>query len=94
MVDFLNGIITAGSASGITDGAAAIVLASGDYARARGLTPIAKIVGWASAGVDPRIMGIGPVPAVMKLCERLGLKPSDFDVVELNEAFASQGIAC
>ena len=62
-----DGIITAGSASGITDGAAAIVLASGDYARARGLKPIAKIIGWASAGVDPRIMGIGPVPAIAKL---------------------------
>ena len=88
-----DGIITAGSASGITDGAAAIVLASGDYARARGLKPIAKIVGWASAGVDPRIMGIGPVPAIAKLKERIGLAIEDYDLVEINEAFAAQVLA-
>ena len=88
-----DGIITAGSASGITDGAAAIVLASGDYARARGLTPIAKITGWASAGVDPRIMGIGPVPAIAKLKERIGLGIDDYDLVEINEAFAAQVLA-
>jgi acetyl-CoA C-acetyltransferase len=88
-----DGIITAGSASGITDGAAAIVLASGDYARARGLTPIAKIVGWASAGVDPRIMGIGPVPAIARLKERIGLGIDDYDLVEINEAFAAQVLA-
>jgi acetyl-CoA C-acetyltransferase len=88
-----DGIITAGSASGITDGAAAIVLASGDYARARGFKPIAKIVGWASAGVDPRIMGIGPVPAIAKLKQRTGLGIEDFDLVEINEAFAAQVIA-
>jgi acetyl-CoA C-acetyltransferase len=88
-----DGIITAGSASGITDGAAAIVLASGDYARARGLKPIAKITGWASAGVDPRIMGIGPVPAIARLKERTGLGISDFDLVEINEAFAAQVLA-
>ena len=88
-----DGIITAGSASGITDGAAAIVLASGDYARARGLKAIAKIVGWASAGVDPRIMGIGPVPAIAKLKERIGLGIEDFDLVEINEAFAAQVLA-
>jgi acetyl-CoA C-acetyltransferase len=88
-----DGIITAGSASGITDGAAAIVLASGDYARARGLKPIAKIVGWASAGVDPRIMGIGPVPAIAKLKERIGLGIEDYDLVEINEAFAAQVLA-
>ena len=88
-----DGIITAGSASGITDGAAAIVLASGDYARARGLTPIAKIVGWASAGVNPRIMGIGPVPAIAKLQKRIGLGIDDYDLVEINEAFAAQVLA-
>jgi len=88
-----DGIITAGSASGITDGAAAIVLASGDYARARGLTPIARIIGWASAGVDPRMMGIGPVPAIAKLQERIGLGIEDYDLVEINEAFAAQVLA-
>jgi acetyl-CoA C-acetyltransferase len=88
-----DGIITAGSASGITDGAAALVLASGDFARARGLKAIAKIVGWASAGVDPRIMGIGPVPAIAKLKQRIGLDVNDFDLVEINEAFAAQVLA-
>src|SRR6478736_503846 len=88
-----DGIITAGSASGITDGAAAIVLASGDYARARGFKPIAKIIGWTSAGVDPRIMGIGPVPAIAKLKQRTGLGIEDFDLVEINEAFAAQVLA-
>lgn len=92
-VDGHDGIITAGSASGITDGAAAIVLASGDYARARGLKPIAKIIGWASAGVDPRIMGIGPVPAIARLEERIGLGIEDYDLVEINEAFAAQVLA-
>jgi acetyl-CoA C-acetyltransferase len=88
-----DGIITAGSASGITDGAAALVLASGDYARARGLKPIARVIGWASAGVDPRIMGIGPVPALARLKERTGLSAADFDLVEINEAFAAQVLA-
>ncbi len=87
------GIITAGSASGITDGAAALVLASSEYAEARGLTPLARIVGWASAGVDPRIMGIGPVPAIAKLKQRTGLDIGDFDLVEINEAFAAQVLA-
>jgi acetyl-CoA C-acetyltransferase len=92
-VEGQDGIITAGSASGITDGAAALVLASGDFARARGLKVMAKIVGWASAGVDPRIMGIGPVPAIAKLKERTGLGAGDFDLVEINEAFAAQVLA-
>jgi acetyl-CoA C-acetyltransferase len=87
------GIITAGTSSGITDGGAAVVLASAATARARGLKPRAKIVGWASAGVDPRIMGIGPVPAIQKLTARTGLKIDDFDLVELNEAFAPQVLA-
>ena len=92
-VDGHDGIITAGSASGITDGAAALVLASADFAKAHGLKPLAKLVGWASAGVDPRIMGIGPVPAIAKLRERTGLDVNDFDLVEINEAFAAQVLA-
>ncbi len=88
-----DGIITAGSAYGITDGAAAVVLASADFARARGLKPLARITGWASAGVDPRIMGIGPVPAIAKLKERTGLSIEDVDLVEINEAFAAQVLA-
>jgi acetyl-CoA C-acetyltransferase len=87
------GIITAGSSSGITDGGAALVLASAERAKASGLTPVARIVGWASAGVDPRLMGIGPVPAIRKLTERTGLGVGDFDLVELNEAFAAQVLA-
>ena len=92
-VDGHDGIITAGSASGITDGAAALVLASADFAKARGLKPLAKISGWSSAGVDPRIMGIGPVPAIAKLHKRTGLAIGDFDLVEINEAFAAQVLA-
>ncbi len=87
------GSVTAGNASGVNDGAAALIVASEAAARKYGLTPIARILGGATAGVAPRIMGVGPAPASRKLCERLGLKPSDFDVIELNEAFASQGIA-
>ncbi|MGC1355586.1 MAG: 3-oxoadipyl-CoA thiolase, partial [Xanthobacteraceae bacterium] len=87
------GTITAGNASGVNDGAAAIILASEDAAKAHGLTPRARVLGMASAGVPPRIMGIGPVPSTRKLMERLGLKIGDFDLIELNEAFASQGIA-
>ncbi|HKB11842.1 MAG TPA: thiolase family protein [Vicinamibacterales bacterium] len=92
-VDGQPGIITAGTSSGITDGGAALVLASADAARARGVKPRAKILGWASAGVDPRIMGIGPVPAIRKLRERIGLDAGDFDLIELNEAFAPQVLA-
>jgi len=92
-VDGHDGIITAGSASGITDGAAALILASGDFARARGYKVIARIVGWASGGVDPRIMGIGPVPAIARLKERTGLGVEDVDLVEINEAFAAQVLA-
>ncbi len=87
------GIITAGSSSGITDGGAALLLASDQWAGDRNLTPIAKIAGWASAGVDPRVMGIGPVPAIQKLKEHYGLDMSYFDLVELNEAFAAQVLA-
>ncbi len=88
-----DGTVTAGNASGVNDGAAALIIASEEAVRKYGLEPIARVVGGAAAGVPPRIMGIGPVPATQKLCARLGLTPSDFDVVELNEAFASQGIA-
>ncbi len=87
------GTVTAGNASGVNDGAAALIVASEAAAHRHALTPIARILGGATAGVPPRIMGIGPAPATRKLCERLGIGPGDFDVVELNEAFASQGIA-
>ena len=87
------GTVTAGNASGVNDGAAALIVASEAAAARYGLTPIARILGGATAGVEPRIMGIGPAPATKKLCARLGLTPADFDVIELNEAFASQGIA-
>ena len=88
-----DGTVTAGNASGVNDGAAALIVASGEAVKKYGLTPVARILGMASAGVAPRIMGIGPVPATQKLCERLGLKPSSFDVIEFNEAFAAQGLA-
>ncbi len=88
------GTITAGNASGVNDGAAAIILASEDAVKAHGLKPRARVLGMASAAVPPRIMGIGPVPSTRKLMERLGLKIGDFDLIELNEAFASQGLAC
>jgi len=88
------GTITAGNSSGITDGAAAMVLASEEFVKRNNLTPLARILGASSAGVDPKIMGIGPVPAVRKLEKKLGLKLSDFDLVELNEAFAAQVLAC
>jgi acetyl-CoA C-acetyltransferase len=87
------GIITAGTSSGITDGGAAVVLMRASRAAALGLAPLARIIGWASAGVDPRRMGIGPVPAMRKLFERTGLTMADFDLVELNEAFAAQVLA-
>ncbi|RUM98502.1 3-oxoadipyl-CoA thiolase [Pseudaminobacter arsenicus] len=87
------GSVTAGNASGVNDGAAALIIASAAAAKRFGLTPIARILGGATAGVAPRIMGMGPVPATRKLCARLGLTPQDFDIVELNEAFAAQGIA-
>ena len=88
------GTVTAGNASGINDGAAALLLASGAAVEKYGLRPRARVIGFASAGVAPRIMGVGPVPAVEKLTNRLRLKVSDFDVIELNEAFASQALAC
>ena len=87
------GSVTAGNASGVNDGAAALILASAEAAKKYGLTPIARVLGGAAAGVPPRIMGFGPAPASKKLMARLGLKQEDFAVIELNEAFASQGLA-
>jgi len=87
------GSVTAGNASGVNDGAAALLIASEEAVKAYGLTPIARVTGGATAGVPPRIMGIGPAPATRKLMARLGLTIGDFDVVELNEAFAAQGLA-
>ncbi|NRP72553.1 Beta-ketoadipyl-CoA thiolase [Ensifer psoraleae] len=87
------GTVTAGNASGVNDGAAALIIASEEAVRKHGLTPIARILGGASAAVPPRVMGIGPVPASRKLMARLGMRQEQFDVIELNEAFASQGLA-
>ena len=88
------GTVTAGNASGVNDGAAALIIASEAAAKAHGLTPRARILGMAAAGVPPRVMGIGPVPSTRKLMERLDLKIGDFDWIELNEAFAAQALAC
>ena len=88
------GTVTAGNASGVNDGAAALILASEAAVKAHGLTPRARILGMASAAVPPLIMGIGPVPSTQKLMARLGIKISDFDLIEINEAFASQSLAC
>jgi 3-oxoadipyl-CoA thiolase len=91
---FPDGTVTAGNASGINDGAAALLLASEAGAAKHGLTPKARVLGMAVAGVPPRIMGIGPVPATQKLLQRLNLSLDDFDVLELNEAFSAQALAC
>ena len=88
-----DGTVTAGNASGVNDGSAALIIASEEAAKRNGLTPKARILGAAVAGVPPRIMGIGPAPASEKLMKRLGLRIADFDVIELNEAFAAQGLA-
>ncbi|HEX8338762.1 MAG TPA: acetyl-CoA C-acyltransferase [Pyrinomonadaceae bacterium] len=88
-----DGFVTAGNASGIVDGAAMLVVAGGDYVQEKGLTPAGRIVSWAYAGVEPDVMGIGPVPAIRKALEKASLKLSDIDVVEVNEAFACQYIA-
>ncbi|MEX0368706.1 MAG: acetyl-CoA C-acyltransferase, partial [Ruegeria sp.] len=85
--------VTAGNASGVNDGAAAMLLASTDAAKSQGLTPMARIIGMCAAGVEPRVMGIGPVPASEKVLKRAGLSIDQMDVIELNEAFASQGLA-
>jgi 3-oxoadipyl-CoA thiolase len=88
------GTVTAGNASGVNDGAAAMILASEAAVKKHGLKPVARVIGMASAAVPPRVMGIGPVPSTRKLMQRYGLKIGDFDVIELNEAFASQALAC
>ncbi|MBN3806367.1 3-oxoadipyl-CoA thiolase [Paraburkholderia sp. Ac-20336] len=88
-----DGTVTAGNASGVNDGAAALLLANAETAKRFGLTPRARVLGVATAGVEPRVMGIGPAPATQKLLARLGMTIDQFDVIELNEAFASQGIA-
>jgi acetyl-CoA C-acetyltransferase/acetyl-CoA acyltransferase len=90
---FPGGSVTAGNASGVNDGAAALILASPAAAARHGLTPLARVLGGAVAGVPPRVMGIGPAPASRRLMARLGLGPADFDVIEINEAFAAQGLA-
>lgn len=87
------GTVTAGNASGVNDGAAALIIASESAVKKYGLTPLARIIGGATAGVPPRVMGIGPAPASQKLMDRLGMTQDQFDVIELNEAFASQGLA-
>jgi acetyl-CoA C-acetyltransferase len=89
-----DGSVTAGNSSGITDGAAAMVLTSESRARSEGREPLARVIGWSWAGVDPAIMGIGPVPATQKVLERTGLSLADMDLIEINEAFAAQVIAC
>ena len=88
-----DGSVTAGNASGINDGAGAVVLATADAAEKAGLTPKARVLGYAHAGVRPEVMGIGPIPAVRNLLDRTGLSPEDFDVIESNEAFAAQALA-
>lgn len=88
------GSVTAGNASGINDGAAALLIVESERARALGLTPLARVVATSVAGVDPSVMGIGPIPAISKLLERTGLSVNEIDCVELNEAFASQAVAC
>lgn len=88
-----DGVVTAGNASGINDGAAAVVLASENYVKRSGAKPLARIVAYAHSGVEPGLMGIGPVPAVRALVDRAGLRVADFDVIESNEAFASQALA-
>jgi acetyl-CoA C-acetyltransferase len=86
--------VTAGNASGITDGASALLLMTAEKAKELGLTVLARLEGFAFAGVDPKVMGIGPVPATQALNKQLGLKIEDYDLVELNEAFAAQVLAC
>ena len=88
-----DGFVTAGNASGIVDGAAALVIAGEDYVNRRGLKPLGRVVSWAYAGVEPEIMGIGPVPAVQKALEKAGLKLEEIDLIEVNEAFAAQYLA-
>jgi acetyl-CoA acetyltransferase family protein len=87
-----NGTVTAGNASGINDGACALLIASGDCVEAQNLAPLARVVGFATAGLAPRIMGMGPVPATHKVLKLTGLSIDDMDIIELNEAFAAQSL--
>ena len=87
------GTVTAGNASGMNDAAAAVVLTTGAYASSHGLQPMGRLVGYSDAGVEPRVMGIGPVPATRKVLEKTGLKLDDIDLFEVNEAFAAQALA-
>jgi len=89
-----DGTVTAGNASGINDAAAAVVLASGSFVTSNGFTPLGRLAGYGHAGVEPRIMGMGPVPATRKVLDRTGLKVDQIDVLEINEAFAAQALAC
>ena len=89
-----NGTVTAGNASGINDGAAAVVVMSAEKAKELGLKPLARIIDWASAGVEPAIMGTGPVPAVRKVMKKTGMNVDQMDLIELNEAFAAQSVYC
>jgi len=88
-----DGTVTAGNASGVNDAAAAVMIASGSYAQSHGLAPLGRLIAYSHAGVEPRIMGIGPVPAVRKVLDRAGLKVDEIDVFEVNEAFAAQALA-
>lgn len=88
------GTVTAGNASGVNDGAAALIVSSREAAEKHGLTPLVRVLGTASAGVPPRIMGLGPVPATRKLLQRIGMTLDEMDIIELNEAFAAQALAC
>jgi acetyl-CoA C-acetyltransferase len=89
-----NGTVHAGNSSGVTDGASSMLVASADAVKRHGLTPMARIIGYAQAGVDPKVMGIGPVPATKKLLAETGIALSEVDLIELNEAFAAQVLAC
>ena len=89
-----DGVVTAGNASGIVDGAAALVIAGEDAVKAKGAKPLGRIVSWATVGVDPTLMGMGPAPAIRKALERAGMKLADLDLIEINEAFAPQYLAC
>ena len=89
-----NGVVTPGNASGMNDAGAAVVLASSDYAEKRGLKPIARLVSWDVVGVEPKYMGIGPVPAIQNALKKAGLKLHDLDLIEINEAFSAQYLAC
>ena len=89
-----DGVVTAGNASGIVDGAAALVIAGAQAVKDKGVRPLGRIVSWAAVGVDPTLMGMGPAPAIRKALDRAGLKLADLDLIEINEAFAPQYLAC